>query len=33
MADMLNEPMSNIKVKLLRAKKFLAGIIENSTEK
>jgi RNA polymerase sigma-70 factor (ECF subfamily) len=28
MADHLNEPMSNIKVKLLRAKKLLAQIIE-----
>ena len=31
MADLLNEPMSNIKVKLLRAKKLLADIIEKST--
>lgn len=30
MAEKLNEPMSNIKVKLLRAKKLLAEIIENS---
>ncbi len=29
MADTLNEPMSNIKVKLLRAKKLLAEIITN----
>lgn len=29
MADKLNEPMSNIKVKLLRAKKLLAEIITN----
>ncbi len=33
MADVLNEPMSNIKVKLLRAKKLLAEIIKNSSEK
>lgn len=32
MADFLNEPMSNIKVKLLRAKKLLAEIIHNSVE-
>jgi RNA polymerase sigma-70 factor (ECF subfamily) len=32
MADMLNEPISNIKVKLLRAKKLLAEIIKNSSE-
>lgn len=32
MADVLNEPMNNIKVKLLRAKKILAEIIENSSE-
>jgi len=32
MADKLNEPMSNIKVKLLRAKKLLAEIIQNSSE-
>nr|WP_245949188.1 sigma-70 family RNA polymerase sigma factor [Lutibacter citreus] len=31
MADQLNEPMSNIKVKLLRAKKLLAQIIEKSS--
>lgn len=30
MADMLNEPMSNIKVKLLRAKKLLAALIKKS---
>ncbi len=30
MANTLNEPMSNIKVKLLRAKKLLAQIIEKS---
>lgn len=30
MANYLNEPMSNIKVKLLRAKKLLAEIIEKS---
>jgi RNA polymerase sigma-70 factor (ECF subfamily) len=30
MADKLNEPMSNIKVKLLRAKKLLAEIITNA---
>jgi RNA polymerase sigma factor (sigma-70 family) len=30
MAKELNEPMSNIKVKLLRAKKLLAEIIDNS---
>lgn len=29
MADYLNEPLSNIKVKLLRAKKLLAEIIKN----
>ncbi len=33
MADNLNEPMSNIKVKLLRAKKLLAEIIEASKNK
>ena len=32
MADKLNEPMSNIKVKLLRAKKLLAEIIEKSSK-
>ena len=32
MADKLNEPMSNIKVKLLRAKKLLAEIIQNPLE-
>jgi RNA polymerase sigma-70 factor (ECF subfamily) len=32
MAEKLNEPMSNIKVKLLRAKKLLAEIIKNPTE-
>ena len=32
MADKLNEPMSNIKVKLLRAKKLLAQIIEKSSK-
>ena len=32
MADKLNEPISNIKVKLLRAKKLLAGIIEKSSK-
>lgn len=31
MADTLNEPMSNIKVKLLRAKKLLADIIKKSS--
>ncbi len=31
-ADTLNEPMSNIKVKLLRAKKLLSEIIKNATE-
>jgi RNA polymerase sigma-70 factor (ECF subfamily) len=31
MAEKLNEPMSNIKVKLLRAKKLLANIIEKSS--
>jgi len=31
MAEDLNEPMSNIKVKLLRAKKLLANIIEKSS--
>ncbi len=31
MADTLNEPMSNIKVKLLRAKKLLAEIIKKSS--
>ena len=31
MADYLNEPMSNIKVKLVRAKKLLAAIIEKSS--
>jgi len=30
MADTLNEPMNNIKVKLLRAKNLLAEIIKNS---
>lgn len=33
MADTLNEPLSNIKVKLLRAKKLLAEIIETSKNK
>lgn len=33
MAEKLNEPMSNIKVKLLRAKKLLAEIIQNATNK
>lgn len=33
MADKLNEPMNNIKVKLLRAKKLLAEIIESSKNK
>jgi RNA polymerase sigma-70 factor (ECF subfamily) len=33
MADKLNEPMNNIKVKLLRAKKLLAEIIESSNNK
>lgn len=28
-ADQLNEPLSNVKIKLLRAKKLLAEIIEN----
>ena len=32
MAEKLNEPMSNIKVKLLRAKKLLAEIIEKSNK-
>lgn len=32
MADVLNEPIGNIKVKLLRAKKLLAEIIKNATE-
>ena len=32
MGDLLNEPISNIKVKLLRAKKLLAEIIKKSTE-
>jgi RNA polymerase sigma-70 factor (ECF subfamily) len=32
MADKLNEPMSNIKVKLLRAKKILTEIIEKSNK-
>lgn len=32
MAEKLNEPMSNIKVKLLRAKKLLAEIIQNTPE-
>ena len=32
MADFLNEPMSNIKVKFLRTKKLLAEIIHNSVE-
>ncbi|MFD0762691.1 RNA polymerase sigma factor [Lutibacter aestuarii] len=32
MADKLNEPMSNIKVKLLRAKKLLAEIITNASK-
>lgn len=32
MAEKLNEPMSNIKVKLLRAKKLLAEIIQNASE-
>lgn len=32
MADMLNEPMSNIKVTLLRAKKLLAEIIKKSSQ-
>ena len=32
MADVLNEPMSNIKVKLLRAKKLLAEIIQKSSK-
>ncbi|MDP3312477.1 MAG: sigma-70 family RNA polymerase sigma factor [Lutibacter sp.] len=31
-ADFLNEPMSSIKVKLLRAKNLLAGIIKNSSK-
>lgn len=33
MADHMNEPMNNIKVKLLRAKKLLAEIISNSDTK
>lgn len=33
MADKLNEPMNNIKVKLLRGKKLLAEIIESSKNK
>jgi len=32
MADVLNEPIGNIKVKLLRAKKLLAEIIKKSTK-
>ncbi len=32
MADKLNEPMSNIKVKLLRGKKLLAEIIDKSSK-
>jgi RNA polymerase sigma factor (sigma-70 family) len=32
MANFLNEPMSNIKVKLLRAKKLLAEIIQNASK-
>lgn len=32
MADVLKEPLSNIKVKLLRAKKLLADIINKSTK-
>ncbi len=32
-ADALNEPLSNIKVKLLRAKKLLAEIIEGKNKK
>jgi RNA polymerase sigma-70 factor (ECF subfamily) len=32
MAEKLNEPMSNITVKLLRAKKLLAEIIQNPSE-
>jgi len=31
-ADVLNEPINNVKVKLLRAKKLLAEIIKNSSE-
>jgi len=31
-ADTLNEPMNNVKVKLLRAKKLLAKIIKTTTE-
>lgn len=31
-AEKLNEPMSNVKVKLLRAKKLLAEIIKNTNE-
>tara|TARA_R110001583_G_scaffold412_2_gene3768 strand:+ start:12384 stop:12950 length:567 start_codon:yes stop_codon:yes gene_type:complete len=31
-ADALNEPINNVKVKLLRAKKVLAEIIKNSSE-
>ena len=33
MAEKLNEPMNTIKVKLLRAKKLLAEIIETSRNK
>lgn len=33
MSETLNEPLSNIKVKLLRAKKLLAEIIEKSSRK
>jgi len=32
MSETLNEPMSNIKVKLLRAKRLLAQIIDTSTD-